>query len=319
MFNREKVVKVKKSKIVIALMLIFLLAFGLAACGSKDGGSGSVGSGEPANSSGKTMEEVLYAAAENIKNAESMTYNMNMDMGMNVFGMKMDTLMDADAKIIQNPLTMEMIGHMDMGEMGEYDMDMYAETKDDGVVMYTGMEMDGEKSWMKTTVDLNSSQLSQYDAQSNIQVYVENAQNFKEVGEEDVDGVKAVRFDGTISGESIGKALEESGMNDQLAGSGVEDPAALYAEMGEIPVSFWVDTEKELIVKYTIDMSESIKKMMDKAMEEAAEESEEAAQMAGLFSIDRSIITMTITGVNNVDAIEIPAEAIDEAVDMDAA
>ena len=305
-------------KAIVALLLIVVMACGLAACGNNGGaGSGAGGSSDSANSAGKSMEEVLYAASENMQNAESMTYTMNMEMAMKVFGIDMDTVMSADVKTIQDPLSMELIGNMDMGTLGSYDMEIYAEPDGNQLVMYTGMDSDGEMYWMKTKVDLDSSQISQYDAQSNIKVYIENAKNFSQVGEEEIDGVKAVRFDGTISGESIGAALEESGMNEQLAGSGIEDPAALYNEMGDIPVSFWVDTEKELIVKYSIDMSEAIQKMMAKAMEEAEAQGEDAAEVAGLLTIDRAVITMTITGINNVEAIVVPPEAIENAEDMD--
>ncbi len=305
-------------KAIVALLLIVVMACGLAACGNNGGSSsGAGGTSDSANSAGKSMEEVLYAASENMQNAESMTYTMDMEMTMKVFGVDMNTVMTADVKTIQDPLSLELIGNMDMGSMGSYDMEIYTEPDGDKLVMYTGMDTGDQMQWMKTKVDLDSSQISQYDAQSNIQVYIENAKNFSQVGEEEINGVKAVRFDGTISGESIGAALEESGMNEQLAGSGIEDPAALYGEMGDIPVSFWVDTEKELIVKYSIDMSEAIQKMMAKAMEQAEAESEEAAEIAGLLTIERSVVTMTITGINNVEAIVVPPEAIENAEDMD--
>ena len=306
----------KKSKIIIAVLLIAMMAFGLAACGNKSGES--TGSGEAANSAGKSMEEVLLNAAKNMQEAKSLTYKLNMDMGMSVFGMNMDTIMDAEIKTIQEPLTLEMVGNMDMGEMGSYGMSVYAETEGDHLVMYTGMDMEEEgTTWMKSEVELDSSQISQYNAQSNIQVYVNSAENFSEVGKEDVNGVQAVRFDGVINGEEIGKVLKESGMDEQVAAMGVENPADFYNEMGDIPVSFWVDTEKELIVKYTVDMSEAMKKVIDLALASTEElEGEDLEGLAGLFSIDRSITTIEITGVDNVDSITVPQEAKDTATEM---
>ncbi len=303
----------------IAVVLMVVMVFAMTACGNKAEDSGSAGSSEPVNSSGKTMVEVLMTAAKNMENAESMTYKFNMDMGMNVFGMKMDSLMDADVRIIQDPLTMEMIGNMDMGDMGSYGMDMYAETENDQVVMYSGIELDGDKTWMKSNVDMDSAELSQYNAQSNIKVYLENAENFSEVGKENVDGVEAVRFDGVVTGESIGAVLEESGLQEQVAAMGVEDASEMYNAMGDIPVSFWVDTENEMIVKYNIDMSESMKNLIAKAMEDAEEnkgEDGEDMNLAELFSIDRAVITINITGINNVDSIEIPQDARDNAEEI---
>ena len=306
-------------KKIFAVIMIFVMVFALAACGNKEGGNSNSGSGsaEPANSAGKSMEEVLLNASKNMENAKSMTYTFDMDMGMQVFGMKMDTLMKSDIKTIQNPLTLEMTGKMDMGEMGSYDMDIYAETEGDHLVMYTGMNMGEETMWMKSSVDMDSSQISQYNAQSNIKVYMENAKNFTEVGKEDVNGVQAVRFDGVINGDSIGNVLNESGMSEQVSGMGVENPEEMFAEMGDIPVSFWVDTEKELIVKYTIDMSEAMQKLMAKTMEEMETSEEEGTEnMAGLFTIDRSVMTIVITGIDNVDSITIPQEAKDNAEEM---
>ncbi len=306
-------------KKIFAVIMIFVMVFALAACGNKEGGSSTSGSGsaEPANSAGKSMEEVLLNASKNMENAKSMTYTFDMDMGMQVLGMKMDTLMKSDIKTIQNPLTLEMTGKMDMGDLGSYDMDIYAETEGDHLVMYTGMNMGEETMWMKSSVDMDSSQISQYNAQSNIKVYMENAKNFTEVGKEDVNGVQAVRFDGVINGDSIGNVLNESGMSEQVSGMGVENPEEMFAEMGDIPVSFWVDTEKELIVKYTIDMSEAMQKLMAKTMEEMETSEEEGTEnMAGLFTIDRSVMTIVITGIDNVDSITIPQEAKDNAEEM---
>lgn len=327
-------VKTKKGlRVALAVLLIVVMAFGLAACGNKDAASGTSGDASssgssssgsaPANSAGKSMEEVLLAAAKNMETAESMTYTMNMDMGMTVFGMSIDSLMTADVKTISDPLAIELKGSTDMGSLGAYNMEIYGESDGTNMVMYTGMENEGKMEWMKSTVDIDSSQISQYNAQSNIKVYMENAQNFKQVGEEEVNGVKAVRFDGVITGDSIGAALDESGMKEQLAGSGIEDPKEFFDEMGDMFVSFWVDTENEQIVKYSIDMSAAMTNLMSKAMEQVAEEGGatttedgEEIDMASMFSIERFMMDMTITGINNVDSIEVPAEAKDNAVEM---
>ena len=301
-----KIAKQRSVRVIIVSLLVLVLAFALAGCGNNGSGSGS-GSGSSGDAAEKTMEEILLSAAKNIQDAESMTYDMNMDMGMNLFGMKMDTLMNGTIETIQNPLSMHMEGTTDMGALGSYDMEMYAETEGDQLVMYTGVMLDEDVQWIKEVADIDSASLSQYNAQSNISVYVDNAKNFTRVGDEEVNGVTCARFDGVISGESIEKVISESGMGDQLAGMGVENPEEYYSDIDDIPLSFWVDVENEMLLKYEIDMSATMKSMVDKAIEEhSKDEDVEGTDIAGMVSIDKSVISVTVTGINNVDSITIP-------------
>ena len=307
----------KKIVKLLAVVLMVILAFGLAACGKNGQGNDASGNA-PVNSSGNTMEEVLLNAAKNISEAESLSYHMTMDMGLDVFGMSMDTLMEADAKTIQSPLSVYMDGTMDMGSLGSYGMEMYMVEEGGKMAVYTGMEMEEEKTWMKTEAEIDSSAITQYNAQSNIATYMENAKNFSQVGEEEINGVKTVRFDGIVTGESIEKVLKESGMDEQVAGMGVENVSGLYKDAGDIPLSFWVDTENEIVVQYQIDMGDVLKYIIDKTIEEAEAAEGEEESMAGMFGINKSLITVTVTGINNVDEIVVPEDvkANAEFIDM---
>lgn len=302
----------KSAKLSLVIVLIFAMVLGMAACGNKSNESGTTGSGSIASGE-KNMDEILLAAAENIKNAKSMTSKMVMDMGMEVFGTPFDTTMTMDIKTINSPMAMEAVGTMDMGDMGKMDMKIFGEEENGKLTMYSGVGDETEGlTWVKEAVDVNSSQVNQYNAQYSIDLYMDSANSFKEVGTEDVNGVKAVRYDGTISGDDIAKVVENSGMEEQV---GSEVTADMFKDAGDITVSFWVDTEKELIVKYEMDMSDVMQHIMEQAVASAAEGEE--GDMTSLLSITSVVISMEITGIDNVDSITVPDDAKANAQTVD--
>lgn len=300
----KKLISNKNSRRLIVLLMLFVLIFTMAACGNKNeaGEDASGGTGNAA------MDEVLLKAVENLKDVSSLSYDMEMDMSMEVMGTAFDTLMSMDCKQIMSPVKMEILGTVDMGTMGKMDMMVYAEEENGGLNMYTGMVDEAQgTSWLKQSVEVNSQQIAQYDAANAIELYASSASSIKEAGTEDVDGVKATRFDGIISGDDISKVVEQSGVESQV---GIDGPAELFKDSGNIPFSFWVDVEKEQIIKYEIDMTEVLKV----ALERAVENEEEG--MAGMIGIKKMNTSVKIKGVNDVEDIVIPEEAKANATEI---
>lgn len=300
----KKMISNKNSRRLIVLLMLFVLIFTMAACGNKNeaGEDASGGTGNAA------MDEVLLKAVENLKDVSSLSYDMEMDMSMEVMGTAFDTLMSMDCKQIMSPVKMEILGTVDMGTMGKMDMMVYAEEENGGLTMYTGMVDEAQgTSWLKQSVEVNSQQIAQYDAANSIELYASSASSIKEAGTEDVDGVKATRFDGIISGDDISKVVEQSGVESQV---GIDGPAELFKDSGNIPFSFWVDVEKEQIIKYEIDMTEVLKV----ALERAVENEEEG--MAGMIGIKKMNTSVKIKGVNDVEDIVIPEEAKANATEI---
>ena len=272
----------KKERKLLALLLVFCMVFARAACGNKD----------------MSDADVMKQATENMNALKSMTAETSMEM---VFSMGEDSMTmtsEMTQKVINDPISMEIVMNMVMGfggETQEMESTVYAEADGDNLITYTQMEGD----WYKMTQP-GLEALEEYDTTKAMGTYLEAIQNFKKTGTEDVAGVKADKYEGVITEDYFQTVLEESGLDEQFGFDG-EDSATLkelFEGIGEMPITIWIDGEKLLPVKYYFDMTN----MMSALMKNMGTDEEGLA-------IDKVILSMVLTGFDNVDAIDIPQEA----------
>lgn len=272
----------KKERKLLALLLVFCMVFALAACGNKD----------------MSDADVMKQATENMNALKSMTAETSMEM---VFSMGEDSMTmtsEMTQKVINDPISMEIVMNMVMGfggETQEMESTVYAEADGDNLITYTQMEGD----WYKMTQP-GLEALEEYDTTKAMGTYLEAIQNFKKTGTEDVAGVKADKYEGVITEDYFQTVLEESGLDEQFGFDG-EDSATLkelFEGIGEMPITIWIDGEKLLPVKYYFDMTNMMSALMKNM----------GADEEGL-TIDKVILSMVLTGFDNVDAIDIPQEA----------
>lgn len=272
----------KKERKLLTLLLVFCMVFALAACGNKD----------------MSDADVMKQATENMNALKSMTAETSMEM---VFSMGEDSMTmtsEMTQKVINDPISMEIVMNMVMGfggETQEMESTVYAEADGDNLITYTQMEGD----WYKMTQP-GLEALEEYDTTKAMGTYLEAIQNFKKTGTEDVAGVKADKYEGVITEDYFQTVLEESGLDEQFGFDG-EDSATLkelFEGIGEMPITIWIDGEKLLPVKYYFDMTN----MMSALMKNMGTDEEGLA-------IDKVILSMVLTGFDNVDAIDIPQEA----------
>ena len=311
--------KSSKTKKVLSILLVLIMVLALVACGNKAGDSGSSGSsgGSGASSlpANATIEDVIAQVQKNMEEVESMSYKMNMDIGMELLGTPIDTVTVADVEVISSPVALKMVGNMDMGDMGAMDMTIYAEESNGKLDTYTGMEMEGETYWMKDTVDMDSAQISQYNAKASLDLYLKNAKNFKEAGSDTINGSKCTRYDGVITGDDLNEVIESSGAGAQLEAYG-DLGADVFKDAGDIPVSLWVDESELMVKKYDIDMTDVMKVVMEKAMSSevaASEELEGLGDLGSLFAFTKMTVSCEVTGINSVTEIVIPDEVKEKA------
>ena len=249
-------------------------------------------------------EDALTRAQAAFADVKSMHYTIDMDMGFSADGESMEMNTTAEADCIVDPIMMDMDMTMDM--MGLFDMDLKMYVVQDGssYTMYTGMDNgDGTMSWSKDTLD-DLGDIAQYNGKASMDIYLENGSNFKEIGAEDVDGVSAVRYDGVISQDSLKSVMDTSGVLEQYESLGLEGMEDLLDEMGDLPVSIWLDPDSDLPVKYEMDMTQMMQNMMNKLLAE-----DEATADVG-FTVDKCVISMVCSDYNTVSNIEIPEEAL---------
>lgn len=279
----------KKLKMIAAVALSVVLTVGLAACG---GGGG-----------GDSTGDAMAAAQKALEDVKSMNYDMTMNMDMAAGEQAIQSVTKGKIAIISDPLQMQMDMTMDMGAMGSSAVKMYAEQKDKDYVMY--MSTDNGTSWMKSTVtDMTS--LEQYDAKASMDMYLGSVEGFKEAGTEKINGSEATKYEGVISKDAMNDVMSASGAADQFASLGIsaEQAAEMYKDLGEIPVTIWIDKESALPVKYDMDMTAVMQSLMSKMMEAMGD----AAQGMKL-EVSKMTMEMTLSDFNKVNEIKIPDAA----------
>lgn len=259
----------------LALLLSALLLLSLAACGS------------PA----QTVTNALVKLAK----LDSVHSEMSTNTVMNSMGMEISTAMTISMDSTKKPDIARM--ELQMSSMGvEMSAQSYAEKSGDGYVVYSSM--DGVE-W--NTVTLSEADYQQYDAVGSLKIYLDSVESFVEGAKEEIDGTMAVRYDGAISNDSLNEVMAASGMEEQLTqyGLSAEEVAAMYTDLGELPVSIWIADDSGLPLRFEMDMSEILNTLMNKAMEALG-----AGE--GVVTVSNGAISMSFSNFNAVAPIEIP-------------
>lgn len=290
----KKIKNFKQKAIAGVLAVAMLLAF--AGCSSDKGGD-----------SQKSVSDIMKTAQENLKDVESISYDMTMEMAMSSEDGEFALNVKGTADQMVDPMKINMDMTMGMDELGEIETKMYiVEEADGSLVTYTGVTgVDGELSWVKQTV-LDEYAVAQYNMTDSFELYMESAENFEAKGSETVAGKKATRYDGTISEEAMSKVMKNSGAFEQFGATGMteEDINTMVSELGKMPISIWISDDDTIPVKYEMDMTEVMKNLMQSMME-GVEDTETAN-----FSFDKMLISVTVNGYDTVEDFEIPAEAL---------
>lgn len=266
-----------------AAALALLLVLGLSACGGSDAG------------------EAIVKAQEAMADVQSMTYQTVMEMDLSADGDSVSMSVTADVSAIVDPLALEMAMSLDMGDIGTLDYTSYMVSGDDALTMYSCLDMGDGPTWIREDVT-DMTALSQYDAKASLDLYLKSAQSFREAGSETVGDYETVRYDGVIKGDDLDEVLETSGVLEQLSNLGIEESADLLTDIGDLPISIWIDQATSFPVKYEMDMSALMQTMLGKMAE--TDES-----VSGV-TVDKLIVSMVVTGVDCVDEIVVPEEAL---------
>ena len=106
------------------------------------------------------------------------------------------------------------------------------------------------------------------------------------------------------------ESVEKSGMLTTASQLGLteEQMEQALAEMGELPMSLWIDADG-YVYRYEMDMTLMMQGIFD-AMQEAYSDGGVADETQRLF-MKKAIVTMTADDFNAVTDFEIPAEALE--------
>ena len=215
-------------------------------------------------------------AAIKMSKLESLHADVEMQIGMGISVLGQDVNADADVTggvdIQRDPervyvnMTAEVAGF-------EQNLLLYAVGRDGGADVYSSA--DGGESWTKGSIENDdSSKSSTADGKSLFLLLSDSAASFKEYGKEKINGSDAIRYKGEITSDELKQALELANVRQSLEESlDVELDDDVFADLGSVPVSIWIDVKSDMIVCVELDMSDVMQGLVpvlvDKSLEKA--------------------------------------------------
>ena len=272
----------KTFKRCMAVLLVLALALALAGCG---------------------FAAKMARAAKKMEKLQS--YRMDLDMDMKITGSSDVSL---DPARTRTDMRIGMLGQ-------EIPMLSYTDKTDAGLVTYSSP--DGGKTWVRQTVE--SPELAEAAGKNGFANLLKLAAGFEKTGTETVRGSEATVYSGVITGEDMERVMEMSGVLKNVFSSMDMSMDGLdLSQYGGIPTTISLDNKSGMVVRYTMDMTEFMGKMMPAMMDAVMKD---AAAESGLGNLDLSTLGFSVeTGrvfaavelydFDAVGTIEIPAEAL---------
>lgn len=213
-------------------------------------------------------------AAIKMSKLDSLHADVEMQIGMGISLLGQDVNADAaitgGADIQRDP---ERVYVNLMAEVAGFEQNLlfYGVGRDDGFDVYSSA--DSGDSWTKGSVeDDDNSKNSKADGKSLFLLLSDSAASFKEYGKEKVNGSDAIGYNGKITSDELRQALELANAKQALEESlDVELDDDVFEDLGDVPVSIWIDVKSGMIVRVEMDMSDVMQGLVpvlvDKAME----------------------------------------------------
>ena len=213
-------------------------------------------------------------AAIKMSKLESLHADVEMQIGMGISVLGQDVNADATvtggADIQRDPERVYVNMNAEVAGF-EQNMLLYAVGRDGGADIYSSA--DSGESWTKDSIENDdSSKSSKADGKSVFLLLSDSAASFKEYGKEKVNGSDAIRYNGKITSDELKQALELADVKQSLEESlDVELDDDVFEDLGNVPVSIWIDVKSGMIVRVEMDMSDVMQGLVpvlvDKAME----------------------------------------------------
>ena len=269
----------KFRKRIMAAAMTVAMAVAMVGCNGNNGGDNA--------EKGLDPETLLKTANETMANVESFSADMNMTFDMEMAEEKASTEIVAKMEAMTNPLKlkMDMSTKMNGEEMQAYQM--YA--MQDGETATSYINVGGQ--WAKQSISVDD--LAQYNAEQNMDLYLNNLSNFSATGSETINGKETTIIEGAMK-----EAMKNSGLESATAGMGMSVDEVVSMIEGDMPVKLWI-TEDGYVMQYDLNMTQMMQSLMDGMAK---------GQDLNL-KVSNVNIKMTCDNYNAIENIELPAEA----------
>ena len=277
-----------RTKKLLALLLVFVMALSLTACSGFDADA--------------------LKAVKQLEELDSLRADLDITIGVKMMGfMSMDFNMAGTADITTDPAMAKGNLGLDLGILGEaMNIDFYFKNVDGKAL--TSTSTDGGQTWDRNETEMPAFKLSNALNADTIKALAAFASSFEESGTETVKGSEATVYAGVIKWADL-MAMSSDPAALQSANEAI---GADVSKMEfDIPVTVSIDKASDMPVKFTIDLSQMMQEFMPLALQKAAEDDStidaETAELLSSLDFHTLVVSCTLYDFNTVSEIVIPA------------
>ncbi len=271
----------KFRKRILATAMTVAMAVAMAGCGGGNGG----------DTKGADVETLLKTASEKMATVKSYSADMTMNFDMEMGEEKASTEINAKMDAMSDPLKLKMDMSTKVNGQEMQAFQMYAIQEGETATSY--VNVGGQ--WANQPISIDD--LAQYNADANMDLYLNNLSNFSATGSETINGKETTVVEGVLTGDAMKEALQTSGLESATAGMGMSVDEVASMMQGDMPVKMWI-TEDGYVMQYDLDMTALMQGLMDGMSQ---------GQDTGV-KVSNVTIKMTCDNYDNV-TVELPAEA----------
>lgn len=158
-------------------------------------------------------------------------------------------------------------------------------------------------TWFRSPVTDPAAAANSLDAAAAMRLYLDNAKTYKLDGSEQIGIHDCYRITGYASGDSLETVLAQNAMLEHagLGEAQLKDAGASFDDLGDAPVTIWIDKESSYPIRYAFDLTDMMKTLM-KRVDPGAD--------ARALEIETFVMQLTLSNINQASDFDIPAEAL---------
>lgn len=299
--SRMKTPIMRKKNMALAL----LLACALAGCGAAPQGEAGQ---TPAATPQRPAQ--VQAALDDLRAAQRWESEQTRTVQVQMLGQAFDVQTQMQSACVAEPFVCRYSAQT-QGLSTEQAEQAYVQAVEDGYRVYT----ENELRW--TAYDIGQQELEEtwglFDAQRQVSAWLEAVGQWQQQGEETVQGVQALRFEGVLPASSLSYAL----MDAWLGEAGIDPERAqaafdtLRAGVGDQAVTLWIDAQQGQVLQVQMDLTATVQGMVQNAIRHP--DLLQDASLAQNLEVQAMRWTVTLRQLNTLPDIQVPQQALDAA------
>lgn len=266
-------------------------------------------------------EKAVKAALEKLKQAESMKSGFRMDMGIEVFRLKMDASAAMDMTTFRSPMKVKSDIDLELGFLGDTQLQVYALEQDENYLLY----LKDENGWTRQETD--AADLICYDGQKMMAVYLEQLVELEEAGTEKLPGGIAYKYTGVVKNDGLQRVLLDTGSLKPLPvllqqhkllkplGALLQQQEEQLPDMlkksEDVQVTLWIDADTGYPVQCSMDITRMLSEALELIINNAASsKNSTGTEIWSQLKITKTEIMIQCGEFNRAEDFEIPQEAL---------